>query len=64
MLKRTEQAEIIQVIQDPKDSVTACSAFLSSDTGKEYAYNTMDVSVLNMIRLWRRKKSNNLEDGS
>lgn len=36
VLKGTEQAKIIQVIQDPKGYVTACSAFLSSDTEKEY----------------------------
>lgn len=64
MLKRTEQAKIIQVIQDHKGCVIACSAFLSSNTGKEYACNTMDISMLNMIRLWCRKKSDNLEDGS
>lgn len=32
VLEGTEQAKIIQVIQDPKGCVTAFSAFLSSDT--------------------------------
>lgn len=64
MQKGTKQAKIIQVIQDPKSCVTACSAFLSSDTEKEYTYNTMDVSMLNMIKLWCRKESDNLENGS
>lgn len=64
VLKGTEQAKVIQVIQYPKGCVTACSAFLSSDTEKGYTYNTMDVSMLNIIRLWCTKILENPENGS